>query len=75
MTVTIEAVKLTGVSLSVKVITAVSPALRAALSVAIAIEGAMMSIVMEGLRAPAVFGLPAASVKLPALTAIVPVPL
>ena len=75
VTVTIAAVKLTGVSLSVKVIMEVSPVLSEVLSAAIAIVGATMSILMEGMSSPAVFGLPAASVKLPAATVTVPNPL
>ena len=75
VTVTMEAVKLTGVSPSVKVRTVVSPALRADLSAVIAIVGGMMSIVMGVFRPPDVFGLPAASVNRPASTETVPVPL
>ena len=74
-TETIAAVKLAGVSLSVNVSTVASPALSAVLSAVIASEGATMSIVMGEASAPAVFGLPAASLKLPALTEIVPIPL
>ena len=58
-----------------KVSREVSPALSAVLSAVIASVGATISIVMGEASAPAVFGLPAASVNLPASTVIVPVPL
>ena len=74
VTATIPCVKLTGVSLSVNVSTDFSPALSAVLSAAIAIVGTTMSILSVAARAPATFGLPAASVKAPASIATVPVP-
>ena len=73
-TVTIEALKLVGDSLSVNVRTVVSPDRSVVLSAVIATVGATRSILIAGESAPAVFGLPAASVKLPASTVIVPVP-
>ena len=59
-------------SLSVNVIVAVSPALRADLLVATATVGATVSIEMDGDSAPAVLSLPAASVNVAAATETVP---
>ena len=57
-----------------KVSREVSPALSAVLSAVTAIVGTTMSILSGVARAPATFGLPAASVKAPASIATVPVP-
>ena len=54
--------------------TDVSPALSDVLSAAIAIVGAIVSTLIAGSSMPAVFGLPKASVKLPAATANMPEP-
>ena len=59
-------------SLSVKVIVAVSPALSAALLLAIAMVGTTVSIAIVGEKEPAVLPLPAASVKVVAATEIAP---
>jgi len=72
VTVTSLAVKVVEGLLSVKLITAVSPALRAALPDAIVMPGTTVSIVSRGARLPAVFGLFTASKNIRSATATVP---
>ena len=72
VTATSAAVKSVADSLSVKVMMAVSPLLRAALLLLIATVGATVSIVIEGVSVPVTLPLPAASVKLLVVTEIAP---
>ena len=65
-------VKFVEASLSVKVIVAVSPALRDVLLLAIAIVGEMVSIWIVGEREPTALPLPSASVNALAATEIDP---
>ena len=74
VTATSDAVKSAADSLSVNMSTDLSPALSAVLSAAIAIVGAIVSTLIAGSSTPTVFGLPKASVKLPAATVNVPEP-
>ena len=72
-TVTSDCVKSLEGSLSVKVMVAVSPILRAALLLTIVTVGAMVSIVIVGESAPAMLPLPAASKNALLATEIEPV--
>ena len=72
VTSTSAAVKSVEGSLRVKLRVAVSAALSAVRLATMAIEGAISSIVIEGVRAAAVLALPAMSANDPAATATVP---